>query len=96
MRPAARLGDGTAHGTPLTGGGSPNVLVGGQPVWRAGTDAHTCPLTTGPTPHVGGVVQSGSASVFVNGLPVARMGDTIVENGPPNTIAAGCPSVLVG
>lgn len=96
MQPAARLGDGTAHGTPLSGSGSPNVLIGGRPAWRARSDTHTCPLTTGPTPHVGGVVQTGSATVYVNGLPAARVGDTIVENGPPNTITTGCGSVLVG
>jgi uncharacterized Zn-binding protein involved in type VI secretion len=34
--------------------------------------------------------------VFVNGAPAARQGDTIAEAGPPNTIAAGCPTVLIG
>lgn len=34
--PAARLGDPTAHGTPLSPGpGSPNVLIGFKPAWRA-------------------------------------------------------------
>lgn len=97
MKPAARLGDATAHGKPLGGGtGSPNVLIGGQPAWRAGMDAHVCPLSSGPVPHVGGVVAGGSTSVLINGVPAARMGDKIVENGPPNTIVAGEPSVLIG
>lgn len=96
MQPAARLGDQTSHGTPLTGSCSPNVLIGGQPAWRAVSDVHTCPLTSGVVPHVGGVVQKGSTTVFINKMPAARMGDTIVENGPPNTIAKGCPSVLIG
>lgn len=86
----------TAHGTPLTGPGSPTVLIGGLPAWRATADFSPCPLTTGPNPHVGGVVVPGSATVFVGGVPAARQGDTIVENGPPNSIAAGCPTVLVG
>lgn len=34
-RPAARLGDMTAHGSPLSPGtGSPNVLIGKRPAWR--------------------------------------------------------------
>ena len=34
-RPAARLGDMTAHGSPLAPGtGSPNVLIGKKPAWR--------------------------------------------------------------
>lgn len=96
MPPAARTLDQTAHGTPLSGAGSPDVLIGGKPAWRAASDFHPCPLSTGPVPHVGGVVQPGSSTVLINGLPAARQGDTIVENGPPNTIASGCPSVIIG
>lgn len=95
MPPAARVQDMTAHGTPLTGSGSPDVLVGGMPAWRAGVDVHTCPLTTGPTPHGGGVVVAGSATVLINGYPAARVGDLVAENGPPNTITTGEPTVLV-
>lgn len=95
-RPAARLGDSTAHGTALTGSGSPNVLIGGKPAWRALTDFHTCPLTSGTAPHVGGVVTEGSPSVFVNGVPAARLGDTIAESGPSNKVTTGCPSVTIG
>jgi uncharacterized Zn-binding protein involved in type VI secretion len=101
MRPAARLGDKTSHGaTPLAPttppGGSPNVLIGDRPAWRAWVDVHTCPLASGPLPHVGGVVLMGSASVFINDVPAARMGDTILEVGPPNAIAEGCESVQIG
>lgn len=96
MPPAARLGDQTAHGTPLTGTASPNVLVGKKPAWRAVSDVHTCPLSSGPVPHVGGSVLKGSTSVFINKMPAARMGDKVVEAGPPNTIVAGCPSVQIG
>ena len=39
-------GDLTGHGTPLgPGPGSMNVLIGGQPAWRATSDVHTCPGT---------------------------------------------------
>jgi uncharacterized Zn-binding protein involved in type VI secretion len=97
MPPAARVGDMTSHGTPLgPGPGSPNVLIGGMPAWRGTADLHNCPLSSGPVPHVGGVVMAGSLTVFINGLPAARQGDIITEIGPPNTIIMGCPTVLIG
>ena len=94
---AARVGDMTAHGTPLAPGpGSTNVLIGGMPAWRAGADMHTCPLVTGVVPHVGGVVAMGSVTVLINNLPAARQGDIIIESGPPNSIVMGCPTVAIG
>jgi uncharacterized Zn-binding protein involved in type VI secretion len=97
MPMAARLGDLTSHGTPLTPGvGSVNVLIGGKPAWRATADTHVCPLVTGVVPHVGGVVVMGSTTVLINNLPAARQGDQIVEAGPPNSIAVGEPTVLIG
>ncbi len=95
--PAARLGDSTSHGTPLSPGpGSPNVLIGGMPAWRV-TDFHSCPLfTPAPSPHVGGTVTAGSTTVFINGVPAVRMGDMILEAGAPNTIISGEPTVLIG
>lgn len=97
MPPAARVGDTTSHGTPLSPGpGSMNVMIGGMPAWRAGTDTHTCPLVSGTVPHVGGVVAMGSATVFINNMPAARQGDSIVESGPPNSIVMGCPTVQIG
>ena len=99
MPPAARLGDQTSHGTPLTPQSSPgaslDVLIGKKPAWRVG-DTHVCPLATGTVAHVGGAVIVGSKTVFINKLPAARVGDSIVEVGPPNTIAAGCLTVLIG
>jgi len=95
--PAARVGDMTSHGTPLSPGpGSTNVLIGGMPAWKATADTHTCPLVTGVVPHVGGVVTMGSVTVLINNLPAVRQGDIIVEAGPPNTIVMGCPTVLIG
>ncbi len=97
MPPAARVGDQTSHGTPLSPGpGSTNVLIGGKPAWRAGMDFHTCPLVTGTVPHVGGVVSMGSTTVLINNMPAARQGDVIVESGPPNSIVMGCPTVMIG
>ncbi len=94
---AARVGDMTAHGTPLGPGiGSSNVLIGGMPAWRVGADTHACPLVTGVVPHATGVVPMGSTTVLINNMPAARQGDSIVEVGPPNTIVIGCPTVLIG
>lgn len=95
--PAARVGDQTSHGTPLgPGPGAPTVLIGGRPAWRAGSDTHVCPLFDGPRPHVAGTVAAGSATVLIGGMPAARQGDVIVEAGPPNAIATGCATVLIG
>lgn len=96
-QPAARVGDQTSHGTPLAPGpGSVNVLIGGKPAWRAGSDFHTCPLFDGPKPHVGGVIAAGSTSVLIGGLPAARQGDQVVEASAPNAILLGEPTVLIG
>ena len=97
MPPAARVGDLTSHGTPLgPGPGSTNVLIGGMPAWRATLDFHVCPLVTGVVPHVGGMIQMGSMKVLINGMPAARVGDMIVETGPPNSITLGEMTVLIG
>lgn len=96
MPPGARVGTLTAHGTPLAGAGSQDVLIGGRPAWRALSDFHACPLATGPQPHVGGVVAVGSSTVLINDAPAARQGDVIAESGPPNTIVSGEPTVLIG
>ena len=96
-QPAARVSDMTSHGTPLVPGpGSSTVLIGGLPAWRAVADFHACPLVTVLVPHVGGVVAVGSPTVLINGLPAARQGDLVVETGPPNAIALGQPTVLIG
>lgn len=94
--PAARVGDSTSHGSPLGASpGCPTVLIGGMPAWRVG-DMHTCPLSDGPKPHVGGSVAMGSTTVMIGGQPAARVGDAIVEAGAPNPIANGANNVLIG
>ncbi len=97
MPPAARVGDNTSHGTPLgPGPGSFNVLIGGKPAFRAGSDFHACPLVTGVVPHVGGIVAVGSKTVLINNLPAVRQGDMVVESGPPNSVVLGEPTVTIG
>jgi uncharacterized Zn-binding protein involved in type VI secretion len=66
----------------------------------AGADVHMCatpfpPVV--PSPHSQGMVITGSMTVLINNLPACRAGDTILEcMGPPNTIAMGCPTVIIG
>jgi len=96
-QPAARQGDPTAHGGVITVG-YPQVLIGGQPAARLG-DMHTCPMVTPgtpPVPHVGGPVIGGSATVLIGGQPAARVGDMATCTGPPDSIVAGCATVLIG
>ena len=69
-QPAARLGDLTSHGTPLSPGpGCGTVLIDGQPAWRATSDLQCLSPFDGPNPHVGGVVVAGSTTVRIGGLP---------------------------
>jgi uncharacterized Zn-binding protein involved in type VI secretion len=96
-QPAARVTDQTSHGKPLSPGpGCATVLIGGLPAWRVQADFHQCPLSDGPKPHVGGVVMVGSTTVMIGGLFAARQGDAVVEVGPPDPIAMGCSTVLIG
>ncbi len=100
MPPAARMGDATSHGKPLSPGpGSTDVLIGNKPAWRVGSDFHVCPQqipAPTPIPHVGGTVAVGSMTVFINNLPAARQGDMIIEAGPPDSITAGETTVIIG
>lgn len=60
-------------------------------------DMHTCPLPTPVPPHGPGYVIDGSKTVLVNGLPLCRQGDTVLEAlGGPDKIALGEFTVLVG
>ncbi len=155
--PAARVGDATAHGSPLgPGPGCPTVLIGGMPAWRgaspaaaaalgsavaalageiaaksavataaAGTpagpaaqaelartavqgvanlssmmagmgDNHACPIVKVVIPDGMGVVTACSTTVMIGGMGAARMGDPITECTSASTVAAGCPTVLIG
>jgi len=61
------------------------------------TDMHTCPMATGPVPHVGGpVVGPGTPNVLIGGLPAACVGDLCTCVGPPDSIIVGSATVLIG
>ncbi len=73
MPPAARTGDETTHGTPLAPGpGSLNVLIGGQPAWRAEIDQHACPALNITGADGVGSVMMGSPTVLINGMMACR------------------------
>lgn len=95
----ATLNSLTFHGSPLVPGiGSIDVFAEGLGVFRMMRDAVACPVAT-PLPHGGGVVMpiGPPPTVFVNGFPVARAGDAVLEPlGGPNPIAMGALTVFAG
>lgn len=53
-------------------------------------------MVTGVVPHVGGpIVAPGAPTVLIGGLPAARISDTAVCVGPPDSIVSGAPTVLI-
>lgn len=96
MPAVSRLGDTcTGHGCwpprPSTGA-SPNVRVNGIAAHRQGDAwaAHTCPAI--PQTHASSLA-AGSATVFVNGKQLARVGDPVACG---STIAQGSANVFAG
>ncbi|NQT88253.1 hypothetical protein HQ560_15905 [bacterium] len=81
---AAKAGAAAAMGSVISG------LAGGA-------DIHTCTTPLPVPPHGPGVVVDPSATVMINNFGASRQGDTIVEAvGPPNKIAMGCFTVIIG
>lgn len=66
----------------------------GKPAARLG-DNHVCPKVTSKVPHVGGPAVVGSPNVFINGMPAARQGDTMICVGPPDSVKGGSASVFI-
>lgn len=61
------------------------------------TDMHVCPMVTGIIPHVGGpVIALPTSKVLTGKLPQAVLGDKAICVGPPDVIAKGSSTVLVG
>lgn len=61
------------------------------------SDMHVCPkVEPGPVPHVGGPTCSGESTVLIGFQPAARVGDSLVCNGPPDSISQGEPTVIIG
>jgi uncharacterized Zn-binding protein involved in type VI secretion len=64
------------------------------------SDMHVCPLVTPgvpPIPHVGGpILPPCCITVLIEFLPAARVGDMCFCVGPPDAIANGSTSVIIG
>lgn len=61
------------------------------------SDMHTCPMSDGPKPHVGGpILPPGVPTVLIGGLPAATVGSMCTCTGPPDTIILGSATVLIG
>ena len=63
------------------------------------TDMHLCPMVTPgvpPIPHVGGPISGpGAATVLINGMPAAVVGDFAVCVGPLDSIVKGSATVMI-
>jgi uncharacterized Zn-binding protein involved in type VI secretion len=63
-------------------------------------DMHVCPMVTPgtpPIPHVGGpILPPCCPTVIIAGQPAARVGDMALCVGPPDAIAMGSTTVLIG
>jgi uncharacterized Zn-binding protein involved in type VI secretion len=64
------------------------------------TDMHVCPMVTPglpPIPHVGGPIAGpGVPNVLIAGMPAAKLGDTCICVGPPDSIVKGSATVMIG
>ena len=64
------------------------------------SDFHQCPMQqptpVGPIPHIGGPIAGpGAPTVFIGGLPAAKVGDLAICIGPPDSIVKGSQTVQV-
>ncbi len=92
----------------LVSGLSTDVLINGLPAAVQGSVAQNSPPHLAPPPATfskpptnQGQVVLGSATVLVNGKPLARLGDTVLTCNDPvdmpvATITGGSPDVLAG
>lgn len=93
--PAARVGDMTVTGDPITGPGVATVLIGNMPASVIGD------VVSGAT--LIGALTVCTSTVLIGGRPAARVGDTAAGahaiTGVPLTSAVappGCPTVMFG
>ena len=95
MFPAARVGDMTVTGDPITGPGVPTVLIGNMPASVLGD------IVSGAV--CVGAITMGSTTVLIGGRPAARVTSQVTganpASGVPVTTAVGppcCPTVIIG
>jgi len=68
-----------------------------MPPAACATDMQTCPMWSGPVPHVGGpITLAGPRTVNLGGRPAAIVGDLAVcATGPPAQIVKGSATVMI-
>jgi uncharacterized Zn-binding protein involved in type VI secretion len=93
MFPAARLGDMTATGDPITGPGVPNVLIENLPASVVGD------MVSGAACQ--GSITQGSPTVLIGGRPAARVTSVVAGVNPASgvpvstTVAKGAVKTLI-
>ena len=65
-------------------------------MFTTGADTIACPILKVVIPDGPGVVINGSTTVFIGGFPACRVGDVIQEATAVNSVAMGCPTVIIG
>lgn len=74
--------------------GSGDVMIEGSPALRAqGIDSGVHAACCGPNSWV---TMQGSSTVYINDLPVVRLGDTTIHCGGVGTMISSCGTVNVG
>ena len=63
---------------------------------NTGASNIACPVVKVVIPDGPGLVINGSQTVMIGGSPACRVGDTIQEVTSVNSVAMGCPTVVIG
>lgn len=86
--PAARVGDMTAHGSPLAPGpGSMNVLIGSQPAWRGITAAQAAALAEAVAQGAENIAKATAEQTAAAGTPGAPAAATNLAKTVADTAA---------
>jgi uncharacterized Zn-binding protein involved in type VI secretion len=93
-KPGANITTNSAHGG-IVVAGAPTVLLENMPASRIG-DMHTCPVSDGPKPHVGGPIVLGSFTVLTCNVPQSYQGMPAICVGPPDSLLVGATTVHIG
>ena len=87
-RPAARIGDPTAHGSPLAGSpGSPTVLIGGMPAWRGISAAAAATLAAAVAQGAAAIAQASAIATAAAGTPGAAAAQANLAKTAVDTVA---------
>jgi len=86
--PAARIGDPTAHGSPLAGSpGSPTVLIGGMPAWRGISAAAAATLAAAVAQGAAAIAQASAIATAAAATPGAAAAQANLAKTAVDTVA---------